>query len=96
MLDKYLWPDYSVNIISPRLPLTDRELFFGPLSGEELFLETDLTSIADILVMLELVPSKSWCRKNGWGFDLAPGWNDITFGAKKLRICALTYFEETE
>ncbi len=46
-------------------PAEDRELFFGPLTGEEVFVEIDdTTNIFHILAMTGAFPSANMARKN--------------------------------
>lgn len=46
-------------------PSEDRELFFGPLTGEEVFVEIDdTTNIFHILAMTGAFPSANMARKN--------------------------------
>jgi hypothetical protein len=54
-------------------PVEDKELFFGPLTGEEVFTEIDdTTNIFHILAMVGAFPSANMARKN---------WNNV---AKKI------------
>lgn len=56
-------------------PTADRELFFGPLTGEEIFVEIDdNTNIFHILAMTGAFPSANMARKN---------WNNVT---KKIDV----------
>lgn len=52
-------------VIHESNPVSDRDLFFGPLDGtEEFIIITDETMIEDILVQIGIFPSKNQARKN--------------------------------
>lgn len=46
-------------------------------------------NIADILLDLELVQSRSWCRKNNWNFELTSGYQEYIFGSRRIKLCIL-------
>ena len=85
MIAEFLQPDNSIDVIPEGFP--DYELFFGPLlpDTKPLFLATIRTS--DLLLALNLVISKTWCRKNNWDRELLPGYQEIVFGTKRVKIC---------
>ncbi len=56
-------------------PVEDHELFFGPLTGEEIFVEIDdTTNIFHVLAMTGAFPSANMARKN---------WKNV---AKKINL----------
>lgn len=86
----FILQDNSINIINPE-KIDDYDLFFGPLTDEEKtkYKTFKAESISDILLELGLAESRSWCKKNGWGYKLENGWTDIKFGSLKIRLCIL-------
>jgi len=63
---------------------SDKELFFGPLTGNEEWHEFDIdTPWSTIMAELKLFPSKGQARKNGWDKDVEWGFDDFTFGKVK-------------
>ena len=64
----------------------DRELFFGPLDGDEEFVVFDDTwTMAHVLVHVGLFPSLSQARKNGGDGPIEPGFVDFVRGKKMKR-----------
>ena len=94
---EFLLADNSINVIDPDR-MDDYELFFGPLTEEDKAKPFHLKpkKISDVLVALGLVESRTWCRKNNWDWELQPGWTDVKFGSRKVRLCILTDFEVKE
>ena len=87
---KYLQADNTFDVIAPRW-VEDYDLFFGPTKAriESDVVVQDFDRVSEVLVHLGLVDSKSWCRKNGWDKPLQEGYQEITFGKLKHRICIL-------
>lgn len=57
---------------------TDKDLFFGPLSGEEEWTYLDPSSSKeDVAVRFGLFSSKGQARKNGWGGPIPDGYTEI-------------------
>lgn len=80
--------DYNF-IQSSRLD-EDKELFFGPVTEQDLFLPvTDDMSMAHIMAQAEVFPSVSQARKNGWNKPVPAGFTDIRVGKNKVRITIL-------
>lgn len=75
----------------------DKDLFFGPLSGNENFIEIDETwSMAKILVHAGIFPSISQARKNGASVEpLEQGFQMFTRGknAKRKEFFILNMFD---
>jgi hypothetical protein len=68
-------------------PGTDKELFFGPLTDEDEFIEFgEPNTMANLLVMAGKFPSLSQARKNGWDIDIKPGFEHLTVGKGKNRM----------
>lgn len=88
------------NFIHEKLPESDRELFFGPITVQDRISKiSDTTMWPDILVECKIFASKSQARKNMANIkgisDLkpGPGWTSLVIGKKKIRIYVLNYFE---
>jgi len=82
---EYLQPDNTIDVI-PK-DFADYELFFGPLLPDTKPFFLDTTRTSDLLLALNLVLSKTWCRKNNWDRELLPGYQEIVFGAKRVKLC---------
>lgn len=88
VFEEYIQPDFTIDVIWDKW-IPDYPLFFGPIvEGTKPFVTTK-TNIGEILVELQLVESKSWCRKNNWYRELTPGYNEIVFGSKRYKLCLL-------
>lgn len=92
MNKQYLQEDNTIDVISPAL-VEEYSLFFAKI-GEKLevgphVLVQDFSTTTDLLVFLGMAQSKGWCRKNKWDRLLEPGYQEITFGALKRKICIL-------
>lgn len=88
VFDMYLQADNTIDVIS-RDTANEHELFFGPLLPDAKPYITKSTNIGEILFELALVQSKNWCRKNNWWRDLQPGYQEISFGSKRIKLCIL-------
>lgn len=85
---KYLQPDNTFDVISPKW-YEDYDLFFGPNQFGSPIMVHNFERTSEVLVALGLVESRSWCKKNGWDRPLESGYQEITFGKLKHRICIL-------
>jgi hypothetical protein len=85
---KYLQFDNTFDVIAPRW-IDEYDSFFGPIRPGTEPLVQDFDRTSEVLVALGLVDSKGWCRKNGWDKPLQEGYQEITFGKLKYRICIL-------
>lgn len=84
------------HFIHKDLPDSDRELFFGPTTGEESFVEFDDSwSLANVMVEIGLFPSLSQARKNGQAGEIPEGFTEVRRGKNKNRkfIFILNRFE---
>lgn len=88
MLKEFLQPDNTIDVISPSSE-ADYELFFGPIIPGTKPLVMDFDSTTGLLVHLGLAQSKGWCRKNNWDNLLDEGYQELTFGSKRYKICIL-------
>lgn len=98
MKTQYLQEDNTIDVISPSL-VQDYNLFFGKI-GEILIVGPhvvvqDFQTTTELLVFLGLAQSKGWCRQNGWDRPLEPGYQEITFGKLRRKICILRAYETT-
>lgn len=92
MKKQYLQDDNTIDVISPEL-VQEYSLFFAPIGvsieiGPNVLVQ-NFSSTADLLVFLELAPSKSWCRKNNWDRPIETGYSEIVFGSLRYKICIL-------
>jgi len=69
----------------------DRDLFFGPLDGEEFINIEKKDIMAHLMVKAGIFNSVSDARKNGWNKLIPDGFSDLRIGKKKIRI---TIFKE--
>lgn len=83
----YLQSDNTIDVISTETS-SDYQLFFGPTNGIPLV--TSVTNIGEVLLLLGLIESKGWARKNGWWRDIQPGLQCFTFGKNKIKIWVYT------
>ena len=82
------------NFIHEKLPESDKELFFGPLSDDDSFITiNDKTTLAEITVAAGIFPSKSQAKKNLTNTELTSGWSQLIIGKKKVKINVLNWFE---
>lgn len=59
--------------------LDDKDVFFGPLTGEEQFVEIDdTTNIFHVLAKAGAFPSANMARKNWKNIAKSIGWDDVT------------------
>jgi len=69
----------------------DKDLFFGPLEGEEFINIEEKDIMAHLMVKAGIFISISDARRNGWDKFIPKGFTDIRVGKKKTRI---TIFKE--
>lgn len=70
----------------------DKDLFFGPLKNEDVFIEIqDNWTMANIVVYTENFTSLSQARKNGFNKEIPFGFTDIFVGKKRKRITILDW-----
>lgn len=86
---RFLQEDNTIDIIVGNDNVPYYELFFGPLLLDAVAYSTHSKNIGEILFELGLVQSKSWCRKNNWWRELQPGYQEISFGSKRVKLCLL-------
>jgi hypothetical protein len=85
----YLQNDNTLDVMSVSSLPTDHDLFFGPINEGAKPYFTNSKNIGEILFALGLVVSKNWCRKNNWWRELEPGYQEIVFGSKRVKLCIL-------
>lgn len=88
--EKYLMADNTIDVVASQC-IWDYSLFFGPTSKPFEFFEINnkILRVSDILLALELVSTRTWCRKNNWDWEIPAGYKEFSFGTKKIRICCL-------
>lgn len=87
-MSDYLQEDNTIDVMPIGMG-HEHELFFGPLLPDVRPYLTDKKNIGEILFELGLVQSKNWCRKNNWWRELEPGYQEISFGSKRVKLCIL-------
>lgn len=76
-----------INVINEKHPVSDKDLFFGPLEERDEFIViNDNTSIEELLVLIGKFKSKSESRRNAWKGDIPKGFNHIIIGKNKNRM----------
>lgn len=84
----------DVNVLVGDLPNSDRDLFFGPLDGSEIWIELPIEAKwPDVMAAAEVFPSKSQARKNGWDKELELEFSAVIIGKLKHNITVLKQFE---
>lgn len=93
VFERYLAPDNTINVLSSEA-IWDYETFFGSVTRPFYFFEikNQTQRISDILVGLELAPTRTWCKKNKWDWELPKGYSEVEFGSKRIKLCILTNF----
>ena len=77
----------TINFIHKDLPLSDRELFFGPLDSEDKFVEFDNEwQLEHIFVNIGLFKSLTQARKNASSGLIPAGFSSITRGKNQKKI----------
>jgi len=65
----------------------DKELFFGPLSPEDEFIELPAdVRWPQLLVKIGMFPSLGQAKKNGWDKDIEPGFSEHKVGKRRIFI----------
>lgn len=82
-----------MNFIHVSFPETDRELFFGPLEGEEFTVFSGDLNMVDIVMEVGAFPSRKQARNNGWDKPIPKGFSAHKVG--KRRFWVLNEFEYT-
>jgi hypothetical protein len=68
----------------------DKDLFFGPLQGEEFTDIQPYWNMAHIMKAANVFPSVSQAGKCGWGKPIPLGFTDMRCGKRKTRITILS------
>ena len=77
----------SINFIHTDLPHSDRNLFFGPLDGSEVFVEIDDSwRLEHIFVHLGIFKSLTQARKNASDGEISKGFSHIVRGKNQKKI----------
>lgn len=83
---------HEFNFIHKDLPESDRELFFGPLGGEEFIEFDDDWQMDDVWVRARFFASKSQARKNNHGGPIPAGFNDYIKKRRGIRVTILNRY----
>ena len=80
----------ELNVLIGDINNETRDLFFHTQEGDEFIQMSPETTWEDIVVHLNMFPSKSQARKNGWSGDVSEGWTQKTdVGKMNWNICIL-------
>jgi len=74
---------YEMNFISKNISEEDKDLFFGPLEGEEFIIIEDHWTMANLLHAAGIFPSVSQARKNGENRPIPQGFTILKRGKTK-------------
>lgn len=79
------------NFLIGRITQADKDLFFGPLSNQDQFIELrhDCLDMADIMVIANIFTSKTRANKANMGGPIPRGFTDFKVGKHKTRITIL-------
>jgi hypothetical protein len=88
---------YEVNLIYEKISEYDRNLFLGPFDdndGPILEFNDSHTTMSHLMSLCGCFKSISEARKNGWNKPIPSGYQELTFGKKRLKIYILNTIEE--
>jgi hypothetical protein len=87
-------PGRDFFFIHQSLPDTDKELFCGPLTGQEAFITFDDTwTMANIFVAVGVFPSVTQARKNNAGGPIEKGFSHLERSKRQKIVTILNKFE---
>ena len=72
------------NVVVGGINKSDIKSLFGPFESSEVILHLNETNWGSLLKVLEIFPSATQARKNGWDKDIPMGWSEARF--KKQRV----------
>jgi hypothetical protein len=84
------------HFINPQLTESDKDLFFGPLEGNEIFIPIESNwTMAHILVKAGVFPSLTQAKKQGIIQNIPAGWSHLIRGKgiNRKDIFILNWFE---
>jgi len=83
--------------VTPEVTEDDKEAFFGPLDGTEVFtVIEDHWIMAHIMHAVGIFTSVGQARKNGHNKPIPKGWTDKIVGKKKYEISIFNPFSDDE
>ena len=65
---------------------SDKELFFGPLKDEEFIEIGENWTMANVVVAIEIFPSITQARNNGYNKPIPEGFTQMSIGKKKYQV----------
>lgn len=79
------------NVVVGPLDIKDVAFLFGPFGDKEVILELELNqnSWASLLKELEIFPSATQARKNGWDKEIPIGWSEVRFKKQRTVVFVL-------
>lgn len=72
--------------VHKEIPVSDMDLFLGPITDADHFIQFNETMMADLIVQTGKFPSKGQARKNGWDQPIPPGFSKHQIGKGKNRL----------
>lgn len=87
----------EMNFMHPSSLAGDKELFFGPIEADDVFVElVDTWLLAHVMHRAGLFQSVGDARKSGWNKPIPPGFSSFSVGKNKFRIFILNKINEAE
>jgi len=88
--EEHVLPDNTINVLASKY-VWDYDFFFSPEKKPFKFFEVSNKTIriSEILLALELAPTRTWCKQNEWDYELEAGYQEIRFGKLKIQLCIL-------
>jgi hypothetical protein len=83
---------HEVNLIHKNVSKEDRELLLGPFEKDDgpiIEFGDECTTMAHLMHLAECFKSIGDARKNGWNKPIPNGYQQFTFGKKRLKIYIL-------
>lgn len=77
------------NVLIGNWEESDKDLFFGPLTAADQFVEREDSSVAKLLLDLGLFSSVGQAKKAGWNIPIPDGFSDWAIGKKRTRVTIL-------
>lgn len=90
VFEHFLRDDNTIDVLSSQC-VWDYALFYRPVERPFDYFEVknETKRISEILLALDLVPTRTWCRKNNWDWEILEGYQEVIFGSKRIKLCIL-------
>jgi len=77
------------NVIIGGVSRKDIISLFGPFNPGDVLLRLEESNWGSLLKTLEIFPSATQARKNGWDKDIAVGWSEARFKKQRIAVFVL-------